>query len=87
VTLGFELDKAMEWHGRHAFRRGLATNLHALKVADKTIQGILRHSNVGLTMNVYVKTVSESQESAMDLLSEKFGTCNVLATQANVRPN
>jgi len=68
-----------KWHGWHAFRRGLATNLHALGVDDKTIQAILRHSNVGLTMNVYVKSVSESQVSAMDALSEKFGTCTVLA--------
>ncbi|MFI5058642.1 MAG: tyrosine-type recombinase/integrase [Candidatus Acidiferrales bacterium] len=68
------------WHGWHAFRRGLATNLHALGVDDKTIQAILRHSNIGLTMNVYVKSVSESQVSAMDSLSEKLGTCTVLAT-------
>ena len=52
------------WHGWHAFRRGLATNLHALGVDDKTIQAILRHSNVSLTMNVHVKSVSESQLSA-----------------------
>jgi len=39
-------DKARpEWHGFHAFRRGLATNLHALGVDDLTIQRILRHSN------------------------------------------
>ena len=80
----FERDNSLPlWHGWHAFRRGLATNLHALGVDDKTIQGILRHSNVGLTMNVYVKSVSESQVSAMDSLSEKFSktdeTCNVLA--------
>jgi integrase len=49
----FQLDKSLpRWHGWHAFRRGLATNLHQLGVADKTIQAILRHSNVGLTMNI-----------------------------------
>jgi integrase len=76
-----------EWHGWHAFRRGLATNLHALGVDDKTIQAILRHSNVGLTMNVYVKSVSESQVSAMDALSEKLNLCNVSATSREKRPN
>jgi hypothetical protein len=35
-----------EWRGWHAFRRGLATNLHLLGVNDKTIQAILRHSNI-----------------------------------------
>jgi integrase len=83
----FELDKTLAWHGWHAFRRGLATNLHALRVDDKTIQAILRHSNVGLTMNIYVKSVSESQVNAMDSLSEKLGVCNDYATPANGRPN
>ena len=74
----FQRDNSLpQWHGWHAFRRGLATNLHALGVDDKTIQAILRHSNVGLTMNVYVKSVSESQVSAL----EKLETCNELATK------
>ncbi len=77
----FKLDASLpSWHGWHAFRRGLATNLHALGVDDKTIQAILRHSNIGLTMNVYVKSVGESQVSAMDALSEKLGLCNESAT-------
>jgi integrase len=33
------------WYGGHAFRRGLATNLHRLGVSDKVIQQILRHAN------------------------------------------
>ncbi len=69
-----------KWHGWHAFRRGLATNLHAIGIDDKTIQTILRHSNINLTMNIYVKTVSESQVNAMDALSQKFETYNELAT-------
>lgn len=69
----YQRSKALpQWHGWHAF--------HALGVEDKTIQAILRHSNVGLTMNVYVRNVSESQVSATDVLSEKLGTCNVLTT-------
>jgi integrase len=70
------------WHGWHAFRRGLATNLHTLGVDDKTIQAILRHSTIGLTQNIYIKSVNESQVNAMDALSEKLGTCNDLATNA-----
>ena len=74
----------VEWHGWHAFRRGLATTLHQLRVDDKTIQAILRHSNVGITMNIYVKSVVESQVSAMDALGAKMQndlTCNDLATK------
>jgi integrase len=58
----------IEWHGWHAFRRGLATNLYRLGVADKTIQAILRHANVGTTMNIYVKSVSADSTAAMKLL-------------------
>ena len=79
----FDLDKSLpRWHGWHAFRRGLATNLHRLGVDDKTIQAILRHSNVGLTMNIYVKSVAESQVSAMDVLSVEMEKeiCNDLTT-------
>lgn len=78
----FELDASLAWHGWHAFRRGLATNLHALGVEDKEIQAILRHSNLNLTMNTYVKSVTESQDNAMDVLSRNFETCNELATSA-----
>jgi integrase len=79
----YERDKSLpQWHGWHAFRRGLATNLHQLGVDDKTIQAIMRHSNVGLTMNVYVKSVSESQVSAMGPLDRELGICNVHATDA-----
>ncbi len=84
----FERDKSLpEWHGWHAFRRGLATNLHTLRIDDKTIQAILRHSNIGITQNIYIKSVSESQTAAMDAISEKLETCNVLAPSEQKRPN
>jgi integrase len=47
----------IQWHGWHAFRRGLATNLYRLSVPDKTIQQILRHSDVATTMACYVKSM------------------------------
>jgi integrase len=62
----FELDKSMPvWQGRHAFRRGLATNLHRLGVPDKHIQHILRHSNVAVTQACYIKTVPPDSAAAM----------------------
>jgi integrase len=66
---GFKQDNSMpKWHGWHAFRRGLATNLNRLGVQDKTIQAILRHSNLSITMNVYVKTAREGAVAAMKTL-------------------
>jgi hypothetical protein len=60
------------WHGWHAFRRGLATNLHAAGVDDKTIQAILRHSNVRITQDVYIKTIEECTVNATTLIGEKM---------------
>jgi integrase len=58
------------WHGWHAFRRGLATKLHRLGVDDKTIQAILRHSNVAITQNIYIKTPSVDSVAAMQKLEK-----------------
>jgi integrase len=74
-----------KWHGWHAFRRGIATNLHQLGVADKDIQAILRHSNIGITMNIYVKSVAESQVDAMDLLGEEFEKQDLLGNSREPR--
>lgn len=80
----FERDNSLpHWHGWHAFRRGLATNLHELGIDDKTIQGILRHSAISLTQNIYIKSVTESQVSAL----EKLETCNDLATSRKGQVN
>lgn len=55
----------IEWHGWHAFRRGLATNLHRLGISDKIIQRILRHSNVAVTQGCYIKTADSEAAAAM----------------------
>ena len=83
----FQRDKPLpKWHGWHAFRRGLATNLHQLGVADKDIQAILRHSNIGITMNIYVKSVAESQVDAMDLLGKELARNNSLERHPEGNP-
>jgi integrase len=62
----------IEWHAWHAFRRGLATNLHDLGVQDKTIQAILRHSNVAVTQAAYIKQLPAASVEAMRQLGEKW---------------
>jgi len=74
------------WHGWHAFRRGLATNLHRLGVNDKTIQAILRHANVMTTMDIYVKTVSADSTAAMKLLEGALCANCAPASTPGVRP-
>ena len=56
----------IKWRGWHGFRRGLATNLHQLGIADKTIQRILRHANVAVTQNCYIKTADSEVAAAME---------------------
>jgi integrase len=39
------------------FQTRAATNLHHAKADDKTIQAILRHSNISVTQNIYIKSI------------------------------
>ena len=70
------------WHGWHAFRRGPATNLHRLGVQDKTIQAILRHSNVAVTQACYIKTASQDSVRAMAALDSVL--CSTCALESVV---
>ncbi len=62
----------IEWEGYHAFRRGLATNLRALGVDDLTISEILRHSDVDVTRQSYIKRVGERSVAAMGRLEDEI---------------
>ena len=58
-----------EWHGYHAFRRSFATRLHEAGVKDKTIQSLLRHSSLKVTMGFYVKSTDSAKIEAMEQLA------------------
>jgi integrase len=94
----FERDKILpEWHGWHAARRGLGTNLYRLGVPEKTIQAILRHANVSTTNTYYIKSAADDTRAAMAKLErlvignpspretaehEIFASDNEVATEA-----
>jgi hypothetical protein len=94
----FERDKILpEWHGWHAARRGLGTNLYRLGVPEKTIQAILRHANVSTTNTYYIKSAADDTRAAMAKLErlvignepqnevkqqENFVSGNEVATEA-----
>jgi integrase len=59
-----------QWHGWHAARRGLGSNLYRLGVPPMVIQRILRHSNVSTTANYYIKTAAVDVRNAMAKLEE-----------------
>ncbi len=72
----YDEDK-VRWQGLHAFRRGLATNLHELGVPDLTIQAILRHSSVQVTQQAYIKRTPELSVAAMQKFEEKLASPRV----------
>jgi len=77
----FERDKMLpEWHGWHAARRGLGTNLYRLGVPEKTIQAILRHANVSTTNTYYIKSAADDTRAAMAKL-EQLVIGNELTTE------
>lgn len=62
------------WRGWHNFRRGAGTLLHSLGVADKTIQGILRHTRIQTTMDIYVSNDMKQVTAAMAKLEAALET-------------
>jgi integrase len=66
-----------EWHGWHACRRGLGSNLYRLGVSDMVIQRILRHANVSTTTAYYIKTVANDVRDAMTKLENSIPTVSL----------
>jgi len=70
-------DRLPRWHGWHAARRGLGTNLYRLGVPDKVIQAILRHSSVNVTLRYYIKPQSEDVVAAMGRFEAEMAAHNL----------
>ena len=69
----YERDAALpEWHGWHACRRGLGSNLYRLGVSDVVIQRILRHANVSTTTGYYIKSSAVDVRDAMTKLENSI---------------
>lgn len=72
-----------EWHGWHACRRGLGSNLYRLGVPDMVIQRILRHANVSTTTAYYIKTAADDVRGAMAKLETDLDTSWTPATASS----
>ena len=77
-----------EWHGWHACRRGLGSNLYRLGAPDKVIQLILRHANVATTLAYYVKPSSPDVVAAMgkfeqEIAAQPFRDCDGTVKQGS----
>ena len=62
----------LKWHGSHALRRGIATNLYSLGASDKIVQRVLRHAKANVTREHYVKAVPADVRMAMHKLDLAF---------------
>ncbi len=71
-TMLFKLcDKAnMARFSMHVLRHTFATRCIEAGMKPKTLQTILGHSNIGITMNLYVHTTEEEKQKEIDLIAE-----------------
>lgn len=82
----FKLDENLpKWHGWHAARRGLGSNLYRLGVPDMVIQRILRHAHVSTTTNYYIKTAADDVRSAMEKLEKSIPAQTLQDTYRTVK--
>jgi integrase len=71
-----------EWHGWHAARRGLGSNLYRLAVPEMVIQRILRHANVSTTATYYIKTAALDVRNAMTILEDHVAEASRIQADA-----
>jgi integrase len=69
-------DSIPKWHGWHAARRGLGSNLYRLGVHELVIQRILRHANVSTTASYYIKSAADDVRNAMAKLENQIAESN-----------
>ena len=71
-TMLFKLcDKAgIDRFSMHVLRHTFATRCIEAGMKPKTLQTILGHSNIGITMNLYVHTTEEQKHKEIDLVAD-----------------
>jgi hypothetical protein len=78
-------DDPIAWHGWHAPRRGLGSNLNELGVPDLTIQRILRYSNVNTTRKSYIKVRDPQVLAAMAQLEAEVRRVETVGSEAKIQ--
>jgi integrase len=70
IELGIISKSEKRRFGFHSMRHGLATFLVGQRVDPKTVQSILRHARVGLTLDAYSHAMPQSTLDAQNLAAE-----------------
>lgn len=67
----------IEHFSMHTLRHTFATRCIEAGMRPKTLQGILGHANIGVTMNLYVHNTEDEKEKEIKKFEEAFGACVV----------
>lgn len=62
----------MENHTFHDLRHTYATRLFELKENPKTVQELLGHSSINITLNTYTHVLEDVKENAINKLNELY---------------
>ena len=62
----------------HILRHTFATRCIEGGMKPKTLQKILGHSNIGITMNLYVTTTDDEKQKEIELVENTLMLCNSL---------
>jgi integrase len=72
VEDGHNMGTGVEWHGFHAFRRGLGTRLYNNGTPIETVAKVLRHgAGSEVTLKHYVEIEEETKAAALQSLPRK----------------
>ena len=72
-----------EWHGWHAARRGLGSNLYRLGVPEMVIQRIPRYANVSSRATYYIKTAADDVHKAPTTLENRIAETGPIPSGTN----
>ena len=56
----------------HGLRKTYATRLFEANVAPKTVQSLMGHSDITITMNIYTQVMQEVKNEAVDKINNIF---------------
>nr|WP_330424402.1 tyrosine-type recombinase/integrase [Dorea sp. AM58-8] len=63
----------------HILRHTFSTRCIEAGMKPKTLQMLLGHSNIGITMNLYVHTTEEEKKKEMELIGSRSTYGNIMA--------
>lgn len=85
ITCSNAIAVSPEWHGWHAARRGLGSNLYRLGVPDMVIQRILRHASLSTTATYYIKSGADDVRNAMAKLEQNVPLATLQHTSGTLK--